>query len=453
MCADSAESFSPPVRGIESSLPVTKPGVLIAVDQSAHIPRYRAAIRARYQLASHPLELGWYFVDSLDAKPGHRSSPALPNSLSFRLATLISVRHQGGWRHLGLYPPLGMACNLARAALAMKRNFATHREARMKIFVTGGNGFIGSSVVRMLIEEMHEVKCLVRTTSNTDRLDGLEWERFVGDVRDKKSLAEGMSDCDAVVHLASPSSWDDIISPDMQDIVEGGTRNILDAALEQGNKRVVYCSSIIGINGTELPEMIDEDSEFTITDPRMVYAHSKNEAENICHGYVENHDSDVVIINPAEVYGPNDHDFVTAGNLVDFATSWPVLVSRGGTSITHVEDVALGTVRALERGRSGERYILGGDNLTIRELAEKTCKILDKSAPIVTVPTGVLKGLTRVGVAMHIPLPYNPNVIPYATKYWFVDNSKARDELGIDFRPAEEVLRPTIDWLKESGHL
>lgn len=323
----------------------------------------------------------------------------------------------------------------------------------MKIFVTGGNGFIGSNVVKLLVEEGHEVKCLVRETSNTERLEDLPWERFVGDVRDAASLAEGMSDCEAVIHLASPSSWDDIISPHMKEIVEGGTRNVLDAALEQGNKKVVYCSSLIGINGTETPELIDEESEFTITDPKMVYALSKNQAEKICEGYVENHDSQVVLINPAEVYGPEDRDFVTAGNLVDFATSWPVLVSRGGTSITHVDDVALGTLRALEKGRAGERYILGGDNLTIRELAELTCEILDKSAPIVTVPTGMLKGLTSVGVALRMPLPYNPNVIPYATKYWFVDNSKARDELGVEFRPARDVLQPTIEWLQSEGHI
>ncbi len=323
----------------------------------------------------------------------------------------------------------------------------------MKIFVTGGNGFIGSYVGKTPLDEGYEVKCLVRQTSNTDRIEGLDWERFVGDVRDAESMSQGMSDCDAVIHLASPSSWDDIMSPHMKEIVEGGTRNILEAAIEQGNKRVVYCSSIIGINGTETPELIDEESEFTLTDPEMVYAHSKHEAEKICDEYVKAHEADVVMINPAEVYGPQDHDFVTAGNLVDFATSWPVLVSRGGTSITHVEDVALGTVRALEKGRPGERYILGGENLSIRELAEKTCEVLGKSAPIVTVPTGMLKGLTRMGVALRLPLPYNPNVIPYATKYWFVDNSKARDELGVEFRLAEDVLRPTLTWLEEAGHL
>ncbi len=323
----------------------------------------------------------------------------------------------------------------------------------MKIFVTGGNGFIGSNVVRLLLEEGHEVKCLVRETSDTSRLEGLGWEKYIGDVRDKESVLNGVKGCDAIVHLASPSSWNDIDSPHMQAIVEDGTRNVLDASRECGDLRVVYCSSIIAINGTDAPQAMDETSSFTLTDPKMVYAMSKNEAEKICDSYFEEFGTPVITVNPAEVYGPQDTGFVTAGNLVDFAESYPVLVSHGGTSITHVEDVAKGIVRALEVGRPGERYILGGENLTIRDLAAKTLEILEKKKPIVAVPTPMLNALTSVGVALRLPLPYNPLVIPYATKYWFVDNKKAVEELGVEFRRAEDVLRPTLEWLREEGHI
>jgi dihydroflavonol-4-reductase len=323
----------------------------------------------------------------------------------------------------------------------------------MKIFVTGGNGFIGSHVVRNLVARGDELRCLVRETSDTSRIDQYEWERFVGDVRDPESMREGVRGCDAVIHLASPSSWNDIDSPHMAAIVEDGTQNVLDAAYDEGNIRVVYCSSVIAINGTDRPVIQDETSAFTLTDPTMVYAQSKNRAEELCDAVFASREQDVVTVNPAEVYGPNDHDFVTAGNLVDFATSWPVLVTRGGTSVVHVDDVAEGIVAALDKGRSGERYILGGDNLTIRELAELTLTILGKKKPILRFPTSFINGLTAVATTLRLPLPYNPLVIPYATKYWLMDNSKATQELGVTFRPPAAVLEPTLDWLRAEGHI
>ncbi|MEZ4458515.1 MAG: NAD-dependent epimerase/dehydratase family protein [bacterium] len=283
----------------------------------------------------------------------------------------------------------------------------------------------------------------------TDRIDGLNWERFVGDVRSAESMAAGIEGCDAVIHLASPSSWNDIDSPHMADIVEGGTRHVLDAALAAGKPRVVYCSSAIAINGTTSPIVQDETATFSLNDPKMVYAMSKHKAELICDEYVEKHDLDIVTVNPAEVYGPNDTGNVTCGTLIDFAKSWPVLVSKGGTAVTHVDDVANGIVRALEKGKTGERYVLGGDNLTIEELARLTLDVLGKKAPVITMPTGALKALTAAAVAVRAPLPYNPLVIPYATLYWLFDNTKAKHELGVDFRPARETLASTLAWLKE----
>lgn len=126
------------------------------------------------------------------------------------------------------------------------------------------------------------------------------------------------------------------------------------------------------------------------------------------------------------------------------------MVSKGGTAVTHVLDVANGIIRALDKGKSGERYVLGGDNLTIYELAALTLEVAGKKSPIMTVPNSVLRGLTATGVALGLPLPYNPLVVPYATLYWLFDNSKARNELGATFRPARETLESTVTWLKEA---
>ena len=322
----------------------------------------------------------------------------------------------------------------------------------MRVFVTGGHGFIGSSVVRQLLDQDYSVRCLVRPTSDTSRIDGLSWERFEGDVRDVECLKKGMQGCDGVLHLASPSSWDDINSPVMEEVVVKGTANVLEAAKQAGVKRIVFCSSIIAVNGSIQPEIFDEKTAFQLTDERLVYAQCKHRAENLCLE-ASAAGQEVVIVNPAEVYGPKDEAMVTAGNLIDFAQSNPVLVCNGGTSVVFVDDVALGIIRALEKGRSGERYILGGDNLTVRELAELSLRLLEKKNSIITVPNPVLKAITSVATTLKIPLPYNPLVIPYATRYWFVDNRKAREELGVEFRSAADALVPTLDWLRETGRL
>lgn len=325
----------------------------------------------------------------------------------------------------------------------------------MKVFVTGGNGFIGSVVVRTLIAQGHSVRCLVRKTSKTDRIDGLAWERVEGDVRDAASLKAGLNGCDGAIHLASLSSWNDIDSPLMDEVVEQGTRNLLDAALSfplSQRPKVVFVSSILAVNGSTEPRPFDEAVPFQLPLGSLNYSRCKLAAEAMCRKAASD-GLPVVVVNPGEVYGPEDRDLITACNLIDFAKSNPVLVCNGGTAVVYVDDVALGIVRALEKGRSGERYILGGDNLSVQQLAGLALELLGQKKTVVRVPNVLLKGITAVATRLRIPLPYNPHVIPYATKYWFMDSRKAQRELGIKFRSARDTLAPTLQWLKESGRI
>jgi dihydroflavonol-4-reductase len=322
----------------------------------------------------------------------------------------------------------------------------------MKVLVTGGNGFIGSVVVRMLVAEGHTARCLLRTTSKTERIDGVEYERVVGDVRDAASVGAALEGCDAVIHMASLSAWDQIDSPLMDEVVVGGTRNVLDAAKARPGTHVVFVSSILAVNGSAKPHEFDESAEWTLVDRRLSYSRCKRAAEAMCMEAVAA-GVPVVIVNPGEVYGPNDTALITACNLIDFAKSKPVLVCNGGTSVVYVDDVALAIVRALERGRSGERYILGGDNVTVKQLAELCLQLLGQKKRIVRVPNSVIKAITAVATRLHIPLPYNPHVIPYATKFWFVSSAKAQRELGVSFRSARDTLAPTLDWLKQIGRI
>jgi dihydroflavonol-4-reductase len=321
-----------------------------------------------------------------------------------------------------------------------------------KVLVTGGNGFIGSVVVKTLATQGYTVRCLLRPTSKLDRLEGVDFERAEGDVRDRQAVGRAMSGTDGVIHLAGLSSWDLIDSPAMKEVTEGGTRNVLEAARDTKVKKVVYVSSVAAINGSDQPKVYDELAPFELEGSGLSYAVHKHAAERLCLSF-SSEGVPVTIINPPEVYGPNDTDLITAGNLVDVAKSSPVMVCSGGTIVGHVEDVALGAVRALERGRPGERYILGGENKTVRELAALTLELMGLRRRIMVLPNAVIRGVAKGALALRLPFPINPRVIPYATRYWFMDSSKATRELGVTFRPARDCLAPTLAWLKQTGRI
>lgn len=324
--------------------------------------------------------------------------------------------------------------------------------AARPVLLIGGTGFIGSAVARSLAARGTRIRCMVRPRSRTARLDGVEFEPVEGDICDPASLGPALEGCRAVVHLASPSAWNQIDSPELGAVVEGGTRNLLRAAQEHPGLRVLYVSSVAAVNGSDRPEVFDEASAFTLKDPTLGYAFAKRAAEELCRT-ASSGGLDVVVVNPAETYGPGDLDLLTAGSLVDFAAGPLVVVTDGGTSVAHVDDVAAGIVAALESGRSGERYILGGDNLTVPQLAALTLDLLGKRARIVSVPRSLLRWSGRVALRWGLGFPVEPRVIPYATRYWYVDSSKARRELGYRSRPAREVLAPTLDWLRTQGKI
>jgi dihydroflavonol-4-reductase len=320
------------------------------------------------------------------------------------------------------------------------------------IFVTGGNGFIGSVVVRKLLERGYAVRCLLRALSHTDRIAGLSYQTALGDVRDMASVEQGLQGCDGVIHLAGLSNWSDINSPLMDEVVVTGSLNVIAAARRAGNVRMVFVSTAAAVNGSTSAVVFNEDSDCTLDLNKYRYSRAKRRVEEACRMAAEA-GLPVSIVNPTEVYGPNDTALNTAGNLVDVARSSPVIVCKGGTSVVHVDDVAEGIVLALERGVAGERYILGGDNLSVAELAHLTLDILGTKRPVVQLPNPLVRAAGRTAHALKMPFPVDPNVIPYATLFWLMDNQKARTELGATFRNARDTLAPTLAWLTETRRI
>lgn len=320
------------------------------------------------------------------------------------------------------------------------------------IFVTGGNGFIGSRVVHELHARGYAARCLLRQASETIRIDDIPFERVYGDVRDADSLRRGMEGAGGCIHLAGISSWAQMNTPALEEIICGGTRNVLEAALSAGGVRTVYVSSAVAINASDEPKVFDETSPFELLDTPMRYAIAKHRAEQVVREYVER-GLDAVIVNPVEVYGPQDTALITACNIRDILKNYPSVACTGGTAIAHVDDVADGIIRALERGRAGERYILGGDNLSVEGIVRLTLEIAGQKKPVLRVPNKLLKGLTAMLERLRLPSPVLPGVLEYATRFFFVDSGKAMRELGYAPRPARQVLTPVVEWLRASGEV
>jgi dihydroflavonol-4-reductase len=319
----------------------------------------------------------------------------------------------------------------------------------MRVFVTGGNGFLGSSVVRTLADKGYKVRCLLRSTSNTSRIDGLPIERVFGDIHDPTSLESGMSGCDGVIHLAGISDWQEITSSKMYESIVVGTQNVLNAAIKLDKRRFVYISTISAVNGTYTPILQNEDTLCTLNLNNFPFVKAKRSAEALCFN-AASEGASAIVVCPPETFGPNDIDLITSRNLINWYKQSNVLVSKGGVCVGYVDDVAVGIVAALERGRPGNRYILGGENVTIKQIAELMFEILGEKRNIIEIPNPIVHLSTKIACTLHIPLPYNPELVPYATRFWFMDNTKAVKELGVSFRSARNALTPTLAWLKET---
>jgi dihydroflavonol-4-reductase len=234
-------------------------------------------------------------------------------------------------------------------------------------------------------------------------------------------------------------------------VVVDGTRNVLEAAKRSGGLRTVFVSSCAAINGTVEPEILDETAAFTLDPKTYVYAGAKHDAEAICAEYAAD-GLPVITVNPCEVYGPEDEDLITASYLLDALKDWPVMSLYGGTAVAHVEDIANGIIGALEKGRGGERYILGGENLFVRQVMEKTLKAGGQEGKyILQLPNGITKAVIKGLAKLHLPTPVIPDIVDYGTLFWFVDCSKAQQELGYTYRSADETIADVVGWLVESG--
>ncbi len=327
-----------------------------------------------------------------------------------------------------------------------------------RAFVTGASGFVGSAVVRALVAQGWTVAALVRSSSPRTNLDVPGIEVVEGDMRDAASVRRAMSGAEAVFHVAADYRlW----APDPEEIVRNnreGTRVVMQAAKAAGVKRIVYTSSVATLKLHDDGQPSDETRPLTPETAIGAYKRSKVVAERLVEEMVAKDGLPAVIVNPSTPIGPRDVRPTPTGRIILEAAAgkMPAFVDTG-LNLVHVDDVAAGHLRAFDKGRIGERYILGGEDMTLAAMLAEIAKIVGRKPPTVRIPRGAIFPLAYAAEALARITGKEPFVtvdgLKMAKYRMFFSSAKARAELGYSARPATEALRDAIVWFRQAGML
>ncbi len=327
----------------------------------------------------------------------------------------------------------------------------------MKIFLTGATGFIGHHVARALATEGANLRLLVRKNSNLGNLDGITGETVVGDLAQPESFATALEGCDAVVHVAADYRlW--VRDPEaMYRANVDGTRDILRLAREAGVSRVVYTSSVATMNFRRDGIVINEDTPATLADMVGHYKRSKFLAEQQAIAAAQD-GQQVIILNPTTPIGPNDRKPTPTGQIfVDFLKGKFPAYMDTGLNLVDVAEVARAHVLALTGGKVGHRYILGGENLTLKQILDKMAAITGLASPTIRVPylvaatyaffeewvTGRIRGREPRATLEEVRM---------GRKMMFASSAHAQQELGFRIVPVYPAMRAAIEWFRTHGY-
>jgi dihydroflavonol-4-reductase len=328
----------------------------------------------------------------------------------------------------------------------------------MRCLVTGANGFVGAAVVRELLRAQYGVRALVRATSDCRNLDGLDVERALGDITDYDSVRAATSGCRFVFHVAADYRlW----TPDegaMYATNVDGSRTVLRAAIATGVERLVYTSSVatLGIHADR--SAATEDSPVSIDDMIGPYKRSKYLAEEAVRSTAANENFDLVIVNPSTPIGPGDFKPTPTGRIIlDAARGRMPAYVDTGLNIVHVDDVARGHVLALESGSTGERYILGGTNLSLEEILRTVAQHVGRPPPRVRLPRFAVYPIAYTSEFVARFTHREPQVtvdgLRMSAKHMYFSSAKAESALGYRARSAETAIDDAIDWFRSNAYL
>ena len=329
----------------------------------------------------------------------------------------------------------------------------------MKVLVTGSSGFIGSHLCRALIEKGNFVRAFHRSSSNLRLLQDLPVEHTLGDLTQPETIKKAVEDIDAIFHTAAhlgPRAE----AGAMYAVTVEGTRLLLNAAEEAGVKRIVYTSSAAALGIPETPPsgrkqvaLMDENHSWNLRPEDWPQAYSKYLAEREVQKAVAR-GLDVITVNPTNVLGAGDVYRRSSSLVVWIARHTLPGMIEGGVNVVHIQDVVSGHLAALEKGKKGERYILGGENISLRELITLICQTAGVTAPQTTLPSGLLHSLSRPLRLFRpfIKLPISSELFNLAGKYFYYNVKKSQIVLGLDhLAPAAEAVQDAYEWFVQAG--
>ena len=320
------------------------------------------------------------------------------------------------------------------------------------VLVTGATGFIGSQLCRALAAEGRHVRALYRRTSSLQALDGVGVDLCVGDILDPASLEPALRGVSLVFHAAAQSAYWRRPQDVLQAAVDG-TRNVVEAARQAGVRRVVLTSSVAAL-GVPAPEgVLDESCLFNLPQERFLYGFSKSRSEEAAR-QAAGSDLELVIVNPSIVLGAGDVNRISGSIILESARGRAFVYTDGGANYVHIDDVTAGHLAAAARGRPGERYILGGENLTHRQALTEVARVVGRRPPWLRIPGGLVpplaSALDLVGRAVTTPL--NGAQLRMSRHRLWVDTSKSHSDLGLAApRPFSLAAQEAYDWYRSAG--
>lgn len=325
----------------------------------------------------------------------------------------------------------------------------------VKVLITGATGFVGMWLLRTLAQAGVQIAVYRRSSEPLAEFQELQVEEHYGAITDIAALSHAMKDCHSVFHLAGLVGYSQSMYPAMHTANVKGTAAVVEACLKTKVKRLLHFSSVVAVGASfSSDHILNESSDYNLGHLNLGYFETKHQAEQLVLRAVSDRDLDAVIVNPSTIYGAEDSKKGSRGVQLKVARGKFPFYTSGGVNVVHIQDVIEGTISAWKRGQTGERYILAGENLLIKDLFQRIALYAEVKPPSIYLPNPVVHSLGGVGNALErfgLKGPINRETAWTSTLFHWFDSSKAQTQLDFRARPANVAIQESVEWSKNQG--